>query len=51
MDYHAHLKGSLTIETVARFGYIFARSMTCTDDAGKRMSLWFKEEVGGTRVP
>jgi hypothetical protein len=33
-------------ETVARFDYVFTDSMTFTDDRGRRMRLWIKEEVG-----
>ncbi|MCL4855292.1 MAG: DUF1080 domain-containing protein [Bryobacteraceae bacterium] len=38
-------------ETVAKFDYVFTDSMTYTDDAGKRMRLWIKEEVGDIRDP
>jgi hypothetical protein len=31
---------------VARFDYVFTDSMTWTDNNGKRMRLWIKEEVG-----
>jgi histidinol phosphatase-like PHP family hydrolase len=33
-------------ETAARFDYVFTDAMTFTDDHGKRMRLWIKEEVG-----
>jgi hypothetical protein len=33
-------------ETVAKFDYIFTDAMTWSDDSGKRMRLWIKEEVG-----
>lgn len=33
-------------ETIARFDYVFTDAMTFTDDNGKRMRLWIKEEVG-----
>ncbi len=33
-------------ETVAKFDYVFSDAMTFTDDSGKRMRLWIKEEVG-----
>lgn len=33
-------------EAVAKFDYVFTDSMTWTDNAGKRMRLWIKEEVG-----
>jgi hypothetical protein len=33
-------------ETVAKFDYVFTDAMTFTDDKGKRMRLWIKEEVG-----
>ncbi len=33
-------------ETVAKFDYVFTDAMTFTDDNGKRMRLWIKEEVG-----
>lgn len=35
-----------TPEAVARFDYVFTDSMTWTDDNGKRMRLWIKDEVG-----
>jgi hypothetical protein len=33
-------------ETVAKFDYIFTDAMTWSDDSGRRMRLWIKEEVG-----
>ena len=33
-------------ETVAKFDYVFTDAMTFTDDHGKRMRLWIKDEVG-----
>ncbi|MBZ5542924.1 MAG: DUF1080 domain-containing protein [Acidobacteriia bacterium] len=33
-------------ETIAKFDYAFTDAMTFTDDNGKRMRLWIKEEVG-----
>jgi histidinol phosphatase-like PHP family hydrolase len=33
-------------EAVAKFDYVFTDSMTWTDNAGKRMRLWIKDEVG-----
>ncbi len=33
-------------ETVAKFDYVFTDAMTFSDDNGKRMRLWIKEEVG-----
>jgi hypothetical protein len=33
-------------ETVAKFDYVFTDAMTFTDDHGKRMRLWIKEDVG-----
>jgi len=33
-------------ETVAKFDYVFTDAMTFTDDSGKRMRIWIKEEVG-----
>ena len=33
-------------DTIARFDYVFTDAMTFTDDKGKRMRLWIKEEVG-----
>jgi len=36
-------------ETVAQFDYIFTDAMTWSDDSGKRMRLWIKEEVGEIR--
>ncbi len=32
-------------EAVARFDYVFTDAMTFTDDNGKRMRLWIKDEV------
>jgi hypothetical protein len=34
-----------------RFDYVFTDSMTWTDDSGKRMRLWIKEEVGTIADP
>jgi hypothetical protein len=33
-------------EAIARFDYVFTDAMTFTDDSGKRMRLWMKNEVG-----
>ena len=33
-------------ETIAQFDYVFTDSMTWTDDNGRRMRTWIKEEVG-----
>ena len=33
-------------EAVAPFDYVFTDAMTWTDDSGKRMRTWIKEEVG-----
>jgi histidinol phosphatase-like PHP family hydrolase len=33
-------------ETAAKFDYIFTDAMTWSDDNGRRMRLWIKEEVG-----
>jgi len=33
-------------QTVAMFDYVFTDSMTWTDDRGRRMRLWIKQEVG-----
>jgi hypothetical protein len=33
-------------EATALFDYVFTDAMTFTDDRGKRMRLWIKEEVG-----
>jgi hypothetical protein len=33
-------------ETVAKFDYVFTDAMTFSDDNGKRMRIWIKEEVG-----
>lgn len=33
-------------QTIAKFDYIFTDAMTFTDDNGKRMRLWIKDEVG-----
>ena len=35
-----------TRPTMEKFDYIFTDSMTWTDDNGKRMRLWIKDEVG-----
>lgn len=36
-------------QTIAKFDYVFTDAMTFTDDKGKRMRLWIKEEVGEIR--
>lgn len=36
-------------ETIKKFDYVFTDAMTFTDDDGKRMRLWIKEEVGEIR--
>jgi len=33
-------------ETLAKFDYVFTDAMTFTDDSGRRMRIWIKEEVG-----
>ena len=33
-------------ETLAKFDYVFTDAMTFTDDTGKRMRIWIKQEVG-----
>jgi hypothetical protein len=33
-------------QTIAKFDYVFTDAMTFTDDSGKRMRLWIKDEVG-----
>jgi len=33
-------------ESIAKFDYVFTDAMTFTDDNGKRMRLWMKNEVG-----
>lgn len=38
-------------ETIAMFDYVFTDSMTWTDDNGKRMRTWIKEEVGEIADP
>ena len=38
-------------ETIAKFDYVFTDAMTFTDDNGKRMRLWIKEEVGEIKDP
>jgi len=38
-------------ETIAKFDYVFTDAMTLTDDTGKRMHLWIKEEVGEIKDP
>lgn len=37
--------------TIAMFDYVFTDSMTWTDDSGKRMRTWIKEEVGEIADP
>lgn len=37
---------TFSAETIAQFDYVFTDSMTWTDDNGKRMRTWIKEEVG-----
>lgn len=32
--------------TIAKFDYVFSDAMTFTDDSGKRVRLWIKDEVG-----
>jgi hypothetical protein len=38
-------------QTVAKFDYVFTDAMTFTDDHGKRMRLWIKDEVGDINDP
>jgi len=38
-------------ETVAKFDYVFTDAMTFTDDNGKRMRIWIKEEAGEIKDP
>jgi hypothetical protein len=33
-------------ETLARFDYVFTDAMTWSDDGGRRMRLWIKDDVG-----
>jgi hypothetical protein len=33
-------------QTLAKFDYVFTDAMTWTDDGGRRMRLWMKDEVG-----
>jgi hypothetical protein len=33
-------------QTLEKFDYVFTDAMTWTDDSGKRMRLWIKDEVG-----
>ena len=40
-----------TRSTLEKFDYVFTDSMTWTDDSGKRMRLWIKEEVGTIADP
>jgi hypothetical protein len=35
-----------TKQTLERFDYVFTDAMTWTDESGKRMRLWIKDEVG-----
>ena len=43
--------GAFTAPTLATFDYVFTDSMTWTDDDGRRMRLWIKEEVGRIADP
>lgn len=38
--------GLFSKATLEKFDYVFTDSMTWTDDSGKRMRLWIKEDVG-----
>ncbi len=38
--------GLFSKATLEKFDYVFTDSMTWTDDAGRRMRLWIKEDVG-----
>jgi len=38
-------------QVIAKFDYVFTDSMTFTDDKGKRMRLWIKNEVGDIGDP
>jgi hypothetical protein len=40
-----------TRQALEKFDYVFTDSMTWTDDNGKRMRLWIKEEVGTIADP
>lgn len=40
-----------TPEAAAQFDYVFTDSMTWSDDNGKRMRLWIKDEVGEIKDP
>jgi hypothetical protein len=43
--------GLFSKATLEKFDYVFTDSMTWTDDSGKRMRLWIKEEVGAIADP
>ncbi len=38
-------------DSIARFDYVFTDAMTFTDDSGRRMRLWMKDEVGEIKDP
>jgi hypothetical protein len=38
-------------QTLEKFDYVFTDAMTWTDDGGKRMRLWMKDEVGAIPDP
>ncbi len=40
-----------TKPTLEKFDYVFTDAMTWTDDGGKRMRLWIKEDVGAVADP
>ena len=40
-----------TKPTLEKFDYVFTDAMTWTDDGGKRMRLWIKEDVGAIADP
>jgi len=42
---------AFTAPALGKFDYIFTDSMTWTDDDGRRMRLWIKEEVGQIAHP
>ena len=42
---------SFTKPTLGKFDYVFTDAMTWTDDSGKRMRLWIKEDVGPIADP
>ena len=43
--------GQFSRQTLEKFDYVFTDAMTWSDDGGKRMRLWMKDEVGAIPDP